>query len=72
LHKSQTDGNKITHKSPDETDRARSRSLLQIRDSDWTPTGNPLVIHCIHHKQNLCVNMLIYAACIGLASVEVQ
>ena len=27
------------HKSPDETDKARSRSLLQIRDSDFTPPG---------------------------------
>jgi len=34
LHKkSQTDCNKITNKSPDETDRAWSRSLLQMRDS---------------------------------------
>jgi len=48
LHKSQTDCNKL-HKSSDETDRVRSRSLPQMRDSDsgqkprfWeTPTPHP-------------------------------
>jgi len=48
LHKSQIDCNKFTHKSPDETERAWSRSLLQMRDSDSTALTQSCVYSELH------------------------